>query len=203
MKAPGFITGAKRKREESSHSPRARGDPGPGSVDPRGDPDLERLPGVPGKPGAITKGVGAGIVCLGLIAAIGLELWGERIPSTDQARIERDSYPVSSRINGTIGKIFVSNGQYVRAGDVLVEMDNREVEARLAAAAAEVAQEQTTLQASEMRLSKEQPALEKTVSTMRHRERELDTAMLDYEAILGIRAKRGISPARFSVARKA
>lgn len=46
-------------------------------------------------------------------------------------RVERDSYPVSSRLEGTIAKIYVSNGQLVRAGDLLVEMDHRQPEAAL------------------------------------------------------------------------
>jgi membrane fusion protein (multidrug efflux system) len=38
---------------------------------------------------------------------------------------------------------------------------------------------------------------------MRRRERELDEALLDYQALLGTRARKGISPARLSAARKA
>ena len=154
------------------------------------------------KPGGLRKRVGAGVVCLGIVAAIGFERWRERIPSTDQARIERDCHPVSSRITGTIAKIFVSNGQYVRAGDLLVEMDKRDLEAELAAAAAEVVRDQTALQAGAVRLSKAQPALEKAASAMRLRERDLDAALLDYQAILEARAKKGISPARLSAAQK-
>ncbi|MBV9492282.1 MAG: HlyD family secretion protein [Verrucomicrobia bacterium] len=203
MKAARLITGAKHQDGGSSHAPGSGGSPDLGSTDPEHDPELECRRGGSHKRGAVTKRVGAGVVCLGVIAAVGIELWRERIPSTDQARIERDCCPISSRINGTIGKIYVSNGQYVRAGDLLVEMDKRELEATLAAAAAEVVQDQTTMQASATRLSKEQPGLEKAVSTMRHRERELDTAMLDYQAILGVRARKGVSPAHLSMARKA
>jgi membrane fusion protein (multidrug efflux system) len=203
MKAAGLVAGAKRREEESDRLQDSLGDSYSGSTDAVRNPDPERFRGMSWNSDAVRKGVGAGVVCLGIIAAVGLELWWECLPSTDQARIERDCHPISSRISGIIGKIFVSNGQYVQAGDLLVEMDRRELEAEVAAAAADVVQEQTTLQASAMRLSKAQPGLEKAVSSMRHRERELDTAMLDYEAILAVRAKRGISPARLLAARKA
>jgi membrane fusion protein (multidrug efflux system) len=202
MKAAHLIGGANQQEEGSTHSSGSCGSPDLGSMNPAHDAEVECRRGGPRKPRAVRGGVGAGVVCLGIIAALGLELWRERIPSTDQARIARDCYPISSRIDGTIGKIYVSNGQYVRKGDLLVEIDKRELEATLAAAAAEVVQDQTAMQASAMRLSKAQPGLEKAVSTMRHRERELDTAMLDYQAILGVRARKGISPAHLSMARK-
>jgi membrane fusion protein (multidrug efflux system) len=172
-------------------------------VKPLRDPDLERLQGVSRKLNAVRKVIAAGVIGLGFIAAAGFHLWRERVPSTDQARVERDRFPVSSRLGGMIGKIFVSNGQYVRAGDLLVEMDKREGEARLATAAAEVVQAQTAMQGIARRLSKTRPELEKAVSTLRHRERELDTVMLDYEAISRLRAKQPLSPVRLWTVQKA
>jgi membrane fusion protein (multidrug efflux system) len=172
-------------------------------VKPLRDPDLECLQGVSRKLNAVSKVMAAGVIGLGFIAAVGFHLWRERVPSTAQARVERDSFPVSSRLEGMIGKSFVSNGQYVRAGDLLVEMDKRDGEARLARAAAEVDQAQTAMQGIARRLSKTQPELEKAVSTLRHRERELDTVMLDYEAVSGLRAKKPVSPGRWWTVRKA
>ncbi|MBV9491131.1 MAG: HlyD family secretion protein [Verrucomicrobia bacterium] len=161
------------------------------------------LPDAFPKPKAIRKVIGAGVICLGLLTPIGFQLWCESSPSTDQARLERNSYPVSSRIAGPIGKIYVSNGQSVKAGDLLVEIDKRPLEARLAAARAEAAQAQASLQAIAARLAKTQPELEKAVALLRHRERELDPVMLDYEALLGAQQKKGASPARLWRARRA
>ncbi len=78
--------------------------------------------------------ISAGIICIGIIARIGYHLLGEATPTTDKAVVEGYTYPVSSRIDGTIGGIFVSNRQYVKAGDLLAEIDKRDLEAKLAAA---------------------------------------------------------------------
>ncbi|MBV9998668.1 MAG: HlyD family secretion protein [Verrucomicrobia bacterium] len=205
MKISDFIAGAKHQEAESSlsrASPETVPDPGSAGPVPVPGPDAECREGTSRSPGAAGRRTAAGIVCLAIVAAIGFGLWREGTPSTDQASVERDAYPVSSQTTGTIAKIFVSNGQYVRAGDLLVEMDKREVETELAAAAAEVIRDQATLQASAARLAKAQPALEKAVLAVRHRERELDTALLDYQAVLGVQAKKGIPPAWLSAARK-
>lgn len=148
--------------------------------------------------------VSAGALCLGLLmAGIGFQCWHETFPWTDQARVERDSYPVSSLLEGTIAKIFVSNGQFVRAGDLLVEMDHRQLETALAMARAEFLQAQTTMRAIATPLSKEQADLEKAALALRHRERELDGAMLDDQAFLEARARKRVSPARWRPVRKA
>jgi membrane fusion protein (multidrug efflux system) len=148
--------------------------------------------------------LGAGVLCLGfLMAGIGFQGWREARPWTDQARVERDSYLVSSRLEGTIAKIYVSNGQFVRAGDLLVEMDHRQREAALATAHAESLEAQTTMQAVAMRLSNEQAELEKAALAMRHRERELDGAMLDDNALVEALARKRVSTARWRPVRKA
>ena len=89
--------------------------------------------------------IGAGIICVGGIARIGYYLLGEGTPTTDKAVVEGDIYPISSRIDGTIAGIFVSNRQYVRAGDLLVEIDRRDLEAQSAAAHTDLAQTKTDL----------------------------------------------------------
>ena len=203
MKASRVIAGAKRRDGQSSHSGGSGRDLDLDFAKPLREPHLAKLQEVSRKPNAVRKAIAAGVICLGLIAGIGLQRWRERSPSTNQARVERDRCPISSRLEAMIAKIFVANGQNVRAGDLLVEMDKRELEAKLAPAAAEVVQAQTMMQAVATRLSKAQPELEKAASAMRHRERELDAVMLDYEAILGIRAKRAVSPVRLGTARKA
>ena len=148
--------------------------------------------------------IAAGVSCLGLLMIeTGFQRWREARPSTDQARVERDSYPVSSPLEATIAKIFVSNGQFVRAGDLLVEMDHGQLEAALAAAHAEALEAQTTMPAVTTRLANEQAELEKVALTMCHRERELDEAMLDDDALLEARARKRVSPARWRPVQKA
>ncbi|HEY0792472.1 MAG TPA: biotin/lipoyl-binding protein [Chthoniobacterales bacterium] len=55
-----------------------------------------------------------------------LQLWPEHVSSRDYARVERNAYPIGSKVEGTITKTFVSNGQMVKPGDLLVEMDRKQ-----------------------------------------------------------------------------
>jgi multidrug efflux pump subunit AcrA (membrane-fusion protein) len=66
-----------------------------------------------------------------------------------------------SRIDGTIAGILVSNRQYVKAGDLLAEIDKRDLEAKLAAARTDLVQAKTMLPEIETQLSKAQAELER------------------------------------------
>ena len=50
---------------------------------------------------------------------------------TDDAFIEADAVQVNPRAAGTVRKVYVSDNQQVKAGDLLVELDARDYEARL------------------------------------------------------------------------
>jgi hypothetical protein len=122
MNASGLIAGVKHPYGESSrlrhHSSR---NPAPGFSAPGRYSALkdQSLPEATRKPKARRTVLGAAVLylgCLFLSAGIGFQRWRKARPWTDQARVERDGYPVSSRLEGTIAKIFVSNGQY--NGDV-------------------------------------------------------------------------------------
>ena len=209
MDASGLIAEVSYPHVESRHfRDHLSRNPDPGFGAPARYPTAadQSLPEATRKPKARRTVVGAAVLCLGclfLSAGIGFQRWRKARPWTDQASVERDGYPVSSRLEGTIAKIFVSNGQFVRAGDLLVEMDHRQLEAALATARAASLEAQTTLRAAATRLSEGQAELEKAALTMRHRERELDAAMLDDQALSEPRARKRVSPARWRPVRKA
>jgi membrane fusion protein, multidrug efflux system len=146
--------------------------------------------------------ISAGIICVGIIARIGYHLLGEGTPTTDKAVVEGYTYPVSSRIDGTIAGIFVSNRQYVKAGDLLAEIDKRDLEAKLAAARTDLVQAKTMLPEIETQLSKAQAELETAESRMFYRDKQLTEAISDYQYISKIRTKKGVSPLLFSRAKK-
>src|SRR5262249_26746325 len=144
----------------------ARSDKGP-VTSSNGAEALSSAPTRPGrtpfwKPGTAKRliFIGAGILCFGIIARIAYYLLVEATPTTEKAVVEGYSYPVSSRIDGTIAGIFVSNRQYVKAGDLLAEIDRRDLEATLAAARAELVQAKTTLPEIETQLSRAQVELD-------------------------------------------
>jgi membrane fusion protein (multidrug efflux system) len=138
------------------------------------------------------------IICVGIIARIGYHLLSEAIPTTNKAVVEGYTYPISSSIDGTIAGILVSNCQYVRAGDLLVEIDKRDLEAKLAAASCDFVQAKTMLPEIETQLSKAQAELATAESKMSHRDNQLTEAISDYESISKPGTKQGISTLLFS-----
>ena len=162
------------------------------------DPAPSRKPGV----GKRLILLSAGIICLGTIGRIGYDLLGEETPTTDKAVVEGYTYPVSSRIDGAIAGILVSNRQYVKAGDLLAEIDKRDLEAKLAAARTDLVQAQKMLPEIETQLSKAQAELETAKSRIFYRDKQLTEAMSDYQYISKIRTKKGVSPLLFPKAKK-
>jgi membrane fusion protein (multidrug efflux system) len=195
-----------RLRRRTAHS--ARSDKGP-VASSNGAKTLPQLPTRSGRAPPWKSIVGkrlilisAGIVCIGIIARIGYHLLGEITPTTDKAVVEGYTYPVSSRIDGTIGGIFVSNRQYVKAGDLLAEIDKRDLEAKLAAARADLVQAEKMLPEFETQFSKAQAELETAQSKMFRRNRQLVEATSDYQYISKIRTRKGVTPLLLSRAQK-
>jgi membrane fusion protein (multidrug efflux system) len=64
-----------------------------------------------------------------VFALIGAALyWWEnrKFESTDDAQVDGHIYPVSARVSGHVTKVNVEEGQFVKAGTVLVEIDDRD-----------------------------------------------------------------------------
>jgi membrane fusion protein (multidrug efflux system) len=90
----------------------------------------------------------------------------------------------------------------VKAGDLLAEIDKRDLEAKLAAARTDLVQAQTMLPEIETQLSQAQAELETAESRMFYRDKQLTEAISDYQYISKIRTKKGVSPLLFSRAKK-
>ena len=166
-------------------------------------------PGKRGRASSRKPGIGkrlivisAGIICFGIIARIAYYFLGDATPTTEKAVVEGHTYSVSSRIDGTIAGIFVSNRQHVKAGDLLAEIDKRDLETKLTAARTDLAQAKTMLPAIETQLSRAQAELGAAESRMSYRSKQLTEAKSDYQYISKIRTKKGVSPLLFSRAEK-
>ena len=66
--------------------------------------------------------------------------------STDDAQVDVHLYPVSARISGYVTKVDVNDNQYVRKGDVLVEIDPKDFEVAVQQAQANLASAEATAQ---------------------------------------------------------
>lgn len=57
---------------------------------------------------------------------------------TDNAFIEARIVPVSSRVAGTVARVLVADNQFVKKGDLLLEIDGRDYQVKIAKATADV-----------------------------------------------------------------
>lgn len=88
-----------------------------------------------------------GAAAAAALAWYGWSWWeaGRFVQSTDDAYVGGDITPVSPRIAGFIAELAVTDNQRVKAGDLLVKLDDRDDRAALARAAATVAAQEATL----------------------------------------------------------
>jgi membrane fusion protein (multidrug efflux system) len=111
-------------------------------------PDAERIP-KPRRRALIVLPV------LMLLAAGSLTtamLLGRHRQTTDDAQVEAHVANVAPRIGGQVVRVLVKDNQRVRAGDVLVELDDRDLNIRLASARADFAAAQAQLHAMQTQL---------------------------------------------------
>jgi len=96
-----------------------------------------------------------GMIVLAAAAVGAFYVSGLGKESTDDAQIEGRVMSVSPRVTGQVLKVLVKDNQEVNEGDLLVELDGRELEARAASARAD-------LQAAKANLANAQAQLELT-----------------------------------------
>ena len=79
----------------------------------------------------------AGLVVL-IASVIGVRYWlhARLFESTDDAFIEGHTAQISPKVSGYVQKVYINDNQQVKAGDLLVEIDPRDYEAKLAEAKA-------------------------------------------------------------------
>jgi membrane fusion protein (multidrug efflux system) len=73
--------------------------------------------------------------------------------TTDDAQVEGHVVSVSPRLAGQVARVLVKDNQSVREGDVLVELDDRDLSARLAAARADLAAAKAQLHGAKTQLA--------------------------------------------------
>lgn len=90
----------------------------------------------PQKP-KLKKLVAAGVVAVAVLFAAYILLWYGRV-STDNAYVKADVTLISPKVSGYIAKVNVADNQPVKVGDVLVEIEHADYQAKLAAREGEV-----------------------------------------------------------------
>jgi len=131
----------------------------------------------------------------------------------DDARITADVISVSSRVSGWITMINVSEGDSIKAGDVLMSIDNRDAKLRLAELSARL----LSIDAERARLGAEKQMVDRQTSSqyeMRNsqlravraalsgRRSDLDLAKTDFERTKKLLARKVVSRQRWEERRK-
>jgi membrane fusion protein (multidrug efflux system) len=90
---------------------------------------------------------GAALVIVAALAAFGHQWWtvGRFTESTDDAYVGGDITVIAPKVSGFIARVAVTDNQIVHAGDVLVELDNRDYVAARARAVAAVAAQKAAI----------------------------------------------------------
>src|SRR5829696_554504 len=73
----------------------------------------------------------SGIVALCLIIGVSWWIYARQFEKTDDAFIEGNISLISPKIGSHVQKIHVSENQFVKKGDLLIELDSREAESKL------------------------------------------------------------------------
>jgi len=104
----------------------------------------------------------AAVIVLLVAAAVGIDYWlyARSHESTDDAFIDAHITAVSPKVSGYITKVHVQSNQQVKKGDVLVEIDPRDYQAK-------VDQAKAALAAGEARLKEAQTGVELTRANSR------------------------------------
>jgi len=108
--------------------------------EPAALPEAPRRPAEPGpRPRSHGALLAAVVVFLLLASGLGLWLYFRDYESTDDAQVDGNIHPISSRVAGYVLKVNIDDNQYVHAGDVLVEIDPRDYQTAVDKARAELA----------------------------------------------------------------
>lgn len=88
------------------------------------------------------------LVVVAIIGAIIFWWQSRKYEDTDDAQIDGHIYPVSARVTGHVTKVNVEEGQFVKAGTVLVEIDDSDYKVAVARAQADYLDAQASSEAA-------------------------------------------------------
>ena len=150
------------------------------------------------------------VAVLALTAWLGWKWWwGLSHVTTDNAQVEGHIVPVLPKVGGFVGEVDIVDNQAVKAGDLLVRIDDRDYRAKLAQAEADLAmalanagREGQTGQAG-AQVAAARAAAAAARSTVEQALAAADKAQKDLERTRGLIAQKMISPQALDAAEAA
>jgi len=94
----------------------------------------------------------AGLTALALVGALGAWVLGHGKESTDDAQVEGRVVSVGPRVSGQVDKVLVIDNQAVKQGELLVQIDPKDLDAKLASARADVESAKAGLASAQVNL---------------------------------------------------
>lgn len=99
----------------------------------------EKADRAPAKKNRLPVYIVSSILLLAAVSGLVYWLYARQYETTDDAFIESNIVQISPRIASYVAKIHVKENQFVKKGDLLVELDSRDFEAKLAQSQAQLA----------------------------------------------------------------
>src|SRR5262249_41041487 len=124
----------------------------------------------------IIVGLALLVLLAAIIAAILFWRHSRQHESTDDAFIDGTASAVAAQTNGRVVRLLVNDNQLVHAGDVMLEIDARDLEARSAQAGAQLANAQSQLETAHAQVEVRRAAIVQLEAAARQSEVELARA---------------------------
>jgi membrane fusion protein, multidrug efflux system len=166
---------------------------------------IVELPGAKPRPGRSGKRLllaAAGAVLVGAAVWLGAYWWtkGRFIESTDDAYVGGDVTTLSSKVAGFIETVPIVDNQNVKAGDLLVKLDDRDYRAQLARAQASVAAQNAGLANLDASRRLQEAMIEQAEAELSATAAELSRARYDVDRYRTLSDSRIASLQRFQQA---
>jgi membrane fusion protein, multidrug efflux system len=123
-----------------------------------------------------------------------------REPSTDNAYVQGDVTPIAPKVSGYIAEVAIRDHQFVKAGDVLVRIEDSDYRARVNEAQAGVATRRAMLVNLRNRIDQQGAVIDQATAALRGVQAEAHRTELDLGRFRELAAREFISRARLDQA---
>jgi membrane fusion protein, multidrug efflux system len=124
--------------------------------------------------------------------------------TTDDAFIDGNIHTIAPKVSGTVKNVLVKSNQFVKAGDVLVEIDSvdydvkvDEAEAALNAEKAKLAERESTIESSRSMLSELKARMESARANLELQEANLKQSHMDLKRAESLYRKEAVSKEKY------
>src|SRR4030042_2337547 len=144
------------------------------------------------------------VVIVGIITAYFYIRYKATHLTTDDAFVDGNVHTIASKVSGTVKKIYIESNQFVKKGEILVELDPADYEAKLNEASSGVGAEkaklleaETRIEVSKSKLAELSASLEAAKADLELQEANLKQAENDSKRAENLYKKESISKDRY------